>query len=114
MLHRHLRATHGEQPRTSPAQRLSAGQNASPSGRHPVPTEASTKRWNIGRDVVAGVLLLIAPLFPWNLYFGVGIPDSSGAVFALLAVATVLSLAAVAVTMRAAHARAIPSPADSG
>ena len=56
------------------------------------------KRWNIGRDVVAGVLLLVAPLFPWNLYFGIGIPDSSGAVFALLAVVTVLSLVAVAVT----------------
>ena len=79
-------------------QRLSAGQNASPSGKHPVPTAASTKRWNVGRDVVAGVLLLIAPLFPWNLYFGVGIPNSSGAVFALLAAATVLSLAAIAVT----------------
>jgi hypothetical protein len=56
------------------------------------------KRWNIGRDVVAGVLLLVAPLFPWNLYFGIGIPNSSGAVFALLAVVTVLSLVAVAVT----------------
>jgi len=56
------------------------------------------KRWNIGRDVLAGVLLLIAPLFPWNLYLGVGIPHSSGALFALLAVVTVLSLAAIAVS----------------
>ncbi|BBX47663.1 hypothetical protein GCM10009641_18610 [Mycobacterium cookii] len=79
-------------------QRLSAGQGAPPPPRHPAPNEPSAKRWNIGRDVVAGVLLLIAPLFPWNLYFGIGIPHSSGALFALLAVVTVLSLAAVAVT----------------
>ncbi|MDT5231760.1 MAG: hypothetical protein QOI39_2260, partial [Mycobacterium sp.] len=79
-------------------QRLSAGQSASPPARQPVPNKASAKRWNIGRDVVGGVLLLIAPLFPWNLYFGIGIPNSSGAVFALLAVVTVLSLVAVAVT----------------
>jgi hypothetical protein len=73
-------------------QRLSAGQVASP------PNEPSAKRWNIGRDVLAGVLLLIAPLFPWNLYFGIGISNSSGALFALLAVVTVLSLVAIAVT----------------
>ena len=79
-------------------QRLSAGPNASPPARQPVPNKAAAKRWNIGRDVVAGVLLLIAPLFPWNLYFGIGIPHSSGAVFALLAVVSVLSLVAIAVT----------------
>jgi len=79
-------------------QRLSGGPNASPPARQPVPNKAAAKRWNIGRDVVAGVLLLIAPLFPWNLYFGIGIPHSSGAVFALLAVVSVLSLVAIAVT----------------
>ncbi|HXO79344.1 MAG TPA: hypothetical protein VN856_05575 [Mycobacterium sp.] len=79
-------------------QRLSAGRGAPPPPRHPAPNEPSAKRWNLGRDVVAGVLLLIAPLFPWNLYFGIGIPNSSGALFALLAVVTVLSLAAIAVT----------------
>jgi hypothetical protein len=79
-------------------QRLSTGQKVSAPARNPVPNTASAKRWNTGRDVVAGVLLLIAPLFPWNLYFGIGIPNSSGALFALLAVATVLSLIAIAVT----------------
>ena len=79
-------------------QRLSAGQGTPPPPRHPAPSEPSAKRWNIGRDVLAGVLLLIAPLFPWNLYFGIGVPHSSGAMFALLAVVTVLSLAAIAVT----------------
>jgi hypothetical protein len=79
-------------------QRLSVGQNAPPPARQPGPNKASAKRWNIGRDIVTGVLLLIAPLFPWNLYFGIGIPNSSGAVFALLAAVTVLSLLAIAVT----------------
>ena len=77
-------------------QRLAAGPNASSPAPTHVPNNASAKRWNNGRDIVAGVLLLIAPLFPWNLYFGIGIPDSSGVVFALLAVATVLSLVAIA------------------
>jgi hypothetical protein len=79
-------------------QRLSAGQDKPPPPRHPAANEPSAKRWNIGRDILAGVLLLIAPLFPWNLYFGIGIPHSSGALFALLAVVTVLSLVAIAVT----------------
>jgi hypothetical protein len=78
-------------------QRLSAGQGTPPPPRHPAPNEPSAMRWNIGRDVLAGVLLLVAPLFPWNLYFGVGIPHSSGALFAVLAVVTVLSLVAIAV-----------------
>jgi hypothetical protein len=60
---------------------------------------ASAKRWNTGRDIVAAVLLLIAPLFPFNLYFGIGVPHSNGMLFALLAVATVLSLLAVAVSI---------------
>lgn len=61
--------------------------------------EPSATRWNTGRDIVAAVLLLIAPLFPFNLYFGIGVPQSNAVLFALLAVATVLSLLAVAVTV---------------
>ena len=78
--------------------RLAAGRNASPPAQHDIPNDASAMRWSSGRDVVASVLFLIAPLFPWNLYFGIGIPNSSGAVFVLLAVATVLSLVAIAMT----------------
>ena len=78
-------------------QRLSAGQGAPPPPRHPATDEPSAKRWKVGRDVLAGVLLISAPLFPWNVYFGIGIPHSSGALFALLAVVTVLSLAAITV-----------------
>jgi hypothetical protein len=79
-------------------QRLAAGQNALPTAPHHIPNKTSAKRWNNGSDVIASVLLLIAPLFPWNLYIGIGIPNSSGAVFVLLAVATVLSLVAIAMT----------------
>ncbi|MGC2653889.1 MAG: hypothetical protein WA317_09900 [Mycobacterium sp.] len=43
--------------------------------------------------------MFIAPLFPFNLYFGIGIPHSNGMLFALLATATVLSLLAVAVNL---------------
>jgi hypothetical protein len=69
-----------------------------PTEPHHIPDKASAKRWNNFRDGVAGVLLLVAPLFPWNLYFGIGIPNSSGPVFVLLAVATALSLVAIAMT----------------
>ena len=55
------------------------------------------RRWNIVRNVTAGVLLVVALLLPWNLYFGVGIPDSRIALFALLAVVTLLSLLSLAV-----------------
>ncbi|EUA35901.1 hypothetical protein I549_1364 [Mycobacterium avium subsp. avium 2285 (R)] len=42
-------------------------------------------------------LLLAAVLLPWNLYFGVGIPDSNPIVFAVLVAVTALALAALAV-----------------
>ncbi|MGH3850936.1 MAG: hypothetical protein ACRDRT_14755, partial [Pseudonocardiaceae bacterium] len=58
----------------------------------------STRRWNIGRDVAGAVLLLLALVFPWNLYFGMGIPNSSNAVLGLLALATLLSLGSIAAT----------------
>ncbi len=44
------------------------------------------------------VLLLLAVVFPWNLYFGMGTPDSSTAVLGLLFLATALSLVSVAAT----------------
>ncbi|OBF24286.1 hypothetical protein A5725_06625 [Mycobacterium kubicae] len=51
-----------------------------------------TRRRNTLRDLVAAVLIVLALLFPWNLYFGLGIPDSSGLIWAVLAVVTLLSL----------------------
>jgi hypothetical protein len=41
-------------------------------------------------------LLVVAALLPWNLYFGVGVPDSNTTVFAVLIAVTLLSLIAVA------------------
>ncbi|HEU4361938.1 MAG TPA: hypothetical protein VFR27_10565 [Mycobacterium sp.] len=58
----------------------------------------STRRWNIGRDTIAGVFLAAALVLPWNLYFGVGVPGSRPTVFAALAAATVLSLISIALT----------------
>ena len=87
----------GPQPGSADVHRPAARES-----RQPQPSaapKASAKRWNTGRDIVAAVLLLIAPFLPWNLYFGVGVPHSNGVVFTLLAVATVLSLIAVAVSV---------------
>ncbi|WP_246398711.1 hypothetical protein [Mycobacterium vicinigordonae] len=55
-----------------------------------------TKRLNGVRDLVALLLLLLAPLFPWNLYFGLGIPDSSAVLWGLLGGVTLLSMLALA------------------
>ena len=41
-------------------------------------------------------MLVIAPFLPWNLYFGVGIPDSKTVLFAVLGAVTLLSLIAIA------------------
>ncbi|EUA52422.1 integral membrane domain protein [Mycobacterium xenopi 4042] len=73
-------------------------QTVPPPGPRSVVTRESARRWNIGRDVAAAVLLVVAPLFPWNLYFGGGIPGGRGSVFALLIAATVLSLGSIAAT----------------
>jgi hypothetical protein len=54
------------------------------------------RRWNTGRNLLAALLLVGAVLLPWNLYFGVGIPDSKTALFGLLGVVTLLSLASLA------------------
>jgi hypothetical protein len=76
----------------------------------------STRRWNIGRDVTAAVLLCAALALPWNLYFGGGIPGSDTRLLAVLAAATVLALGAVAVTYVGPWAilGAHPNPAFAG
>ena len=56
------------------------------------------RRWNIARDATAAVLLVVALFLPWNLYFGLGIPESRTALFALLGAVTLLSLLSFAVT----------------
>lgn len=66
-------------------------------------TEETLKRWNLARDVAAAVLLLIALVLPWNLYFGVGIPDSRLELFVALLVVTLFSLASIASSWRFKH-----------
>jgi hypothetical protein len=56
-----------------------------------------TRRWNTACDITAVVLVVVALFLPWNLYFGLGIPDSNTALFAVLLAVTLLSVIAVAV-----------------
>ena len=51
-------------------------------------------RTNTVRDGVAIALLVVALLLPWNLDFGLGVPGSNGLLFGLVAVVTLLALAA--------------------
>jgi len=59
--------------------------------------EDPTRRWNTVSNLIAAVLLFGAVLLPWNLYFGIGIPDSKTALFGVLGAVTLLSLVSVAV-----------------
>ncbi|WP_459983762.1 DUF7937 domain-containing protein, partial [Mycobacterium avium] len=81
-------------------------------GATPSPGPATTGR-RVAADLTAVALLLAAMLLPWNLYFGVGIPDSNPIVFAVLVAVTALALAAVAVagSWRAGGARFDPDRA---
>jgi hypothetical protein len=77
----------------TPAQSASANNPPSVSDQ-----KSSVRRWNIGRDAVGAVLLLLALALPWNVYCGVGIPDSSRVVLGLLILVTLLFLGSVAAT----------------
>ncbi len=54
-------------------------------------------RANKVRDGLAVVLLVAAVLLPWNIVFGLGIPGSNARVFGVLAVVTLLAIAAALV-----------------
>ncbi len=66
------------------------------------------RRWNTVRNLLAAVLLIGAMLLPWNLYFGVGIPDSKTALFGVLGAVTLLSLVSLAVSGRLGFALNLP------
>lgn len=51
-------------------------------------------RTNRVRDGLAVVLLVVGLLLPWNLEFGLGVPGSAGSTFVVLAVVTLLAVAA--------------------
>lgn len=86
---------------------------AAPHGRTPrgVPLRRS---WNIARDVTSAVLLVAAALLPWNLDFGVGVPDGNVVFLGLVLVATVLSLVSLAVTFPAHSAKRAAAQPHSG
>jgi hypothetical protein len=63
-----------------------------------VPYRDPVRRWNSARDVTGVVLLLLALVFPWNVYFGMRIPNSRTAILELLLLATALSLVSVGAT----------------
>jgi hypothetical protein len=72
------------------------------------PDHAGQRRWNTVRNLLAAVLLVGAVLLPWNLYFGVGIPDSKTALFGVLGAVTLLSVASLALSGRLRFALNLP------
>lgn len=82
-------------------------------GGTPIAPGGTGRRRALVSDAIAVVLLVIAVFLPWNLYFGLGIPDSNAALFAVLLAVTVLAVAAVAVagSWRSAGARFNPASA---
>ncbi|WP_260860437.1 DUF7937 domain-containing protein [Mycobacterium tilburgii] len=64
-------------------------------------------------DLAAIVLLVVAALLPWNLYFGLGIPGSNTTLFAVLIVVTVLSLIAVALPRSGSTGRGLRFALDA-
>lgn len=72
------------------------GVAAQPTAAGPPVAAATAGQRNTVADLTAAVLLLAAPLLPWNLYFGIAIPDSNRTVFVVLIAVTLLSLIAIA------------------
>lgn len=67
-------------------------------GEHGPQANGHPTQWNTAVDICAAALLLVALIVPWNVSFGIGIPNSSGWLFGLLITATLLSLGALAVS----------------
>ncbi|EUA53296.1 hypothetical protein I550_4932 [Mycobacterium intracellulare 1956] len=91
---RHANRPHRARAQQAPAPRIIRPHATG--GTTPV-AGGTGRRRAIVSDATAVVLLVLAVFLPWNLYFGVGIPDSSPALFAVLLAVTVLAVAAVAV-----------------
>lgn len=69
------------------------------------PAERTARERNLRRDMLAGVLLIVALLMPWNLYFGFRIPNSNPVLWAVLGSVTALSL----LSLLASHRRPGPN-----
>lgn len=76
---------------------------AGPTVTDPVARRADPVRG--GRAGVAAALLVLGLLLPWNLYVGLGIPGTPIWAFAVVAAATVVSLAGLAVGRRSGPER---------
>ncbi|OBA61574.1 hypothetical protein A5647_10055 [Mycobacterium sp. 1100029.7] len=81
-----------DEPPTGPIRGVPAHPTAS--GPQAPATPPGTR--NRVADLSAAVLLVVAALLPWNLYFGIGIPGSRTELFLAVVVVTVLSLVALA------------------
>ena len=92
------RATHSAQHGGIVSQGSDDAPTGPITGQPPPATVAPPRRRPLTRNVTAGVLLVVALVLPWNLYFGVGIPGSRLVLFALLWAVTLLSLLSLAVT----------------
>lgn len=66
----------------------------------PAVTDASDAprpvRWNVARDASAAVLLVVALTVPWNVSFGLGLPNHTWWLYAVVVGATLLALVALA------------------
>ncbi|MFV8053944.1 hypothetical protein [Mycobacterium sp. 48b] len=67
---------------------------AAPVGQRPARAGYVPTRTNRVRDGLAVALLIVGLLLPWNLEFGLGVPGSAGSTFVVLAVVTLLAVAA--------------------
>lgn len=76
----------GTQVQTAP---VSVGQANAPTGGERI------RRTNRVRDLTGAALVVTAVFLPWNLSFGIGVPDSRRSLFAVLLTVTVFSLGAV-------------------
>ena len=97
----------------NPGQAQQTARIIRPAAGDPAAAGDSTRRRHVLGDLTAVALLVAALFLPWNLYFGVGIPDSNPTLFAVLLAVTALSVIAVAVagSWRSSGARFNPATA---
>ncbi|OBB01010.1 hypothetical protein A5666_28675 [Mycolicibacterium fortuitum] len=80
--------------RYDPSATVQVATVAAPAGQRPARVGYVPTRTNRVRDGLAVVLLVVAMLLPWNLEFGVGVPGSAASTFVVLAIVTLLAIAA--------------------
>jgi hypothetical protein len=60
------------------------------------PEALRARRWDVGRDACAAVLLVVALVVPWNVSFGLGVPNHTWWLYAVVVGTTMLALVALA------------------